>query len=77
MPGVDGSRAFSIANPPSQAESVVLHVRKIEGGAATTWLHDRLKVGDELPLSGPYGQFFVRKSDNKDVIFIAGGVRSL
>lgn len=73
VPAVEGSRAFSIANPPSQANSVVLHVRKVEGGAATTWLHNELKVGDTLPLSGPYGQFFVRKSDDKDVIFIAGG----
>lgn len=73
VPDVEGSRAFSIANPPSQADTVELHVRKVEGGAATTWLHDHLKVGDTLPLSGPYGQFFVRKSDDKDVIFIAGG----
>lgn len=73
VPNVEGSRAFSIANPPSQADIVELHVRKVEGGAATTWMHDSLKVGDTLPLSGPYGQFFVRKSDDKDVIFIAGG----
>ena len=73
VPGVEGTRAFSIANPPSQAGTVELHVRKVEGGAATTWLHEQLKVGDTLDLSGPYGQFFVRKSDAQDVIFIAGG----
>ncbi len=73
VPGVEGTRAFSIANPPAQAGTVELHVRKVEGGAATTWLHEQLKVGDSLPLSGPYGQFFVRKSDPQDVIFIAGG----
>ncbi len=73
VPVVSGTRAFSIANPPSQADTVVLHVRKVEGGAATCWLHECMKVGDTLPLSGPYGQFFVRKSDPQDVIFIAGG----
>lgn len=73
VPDVEGSRAFSIANPPSQADRVELHVRKVEGGAATTYLHERLAVGDELALSGPYGQFFVRTSDDQDVIFIAGG----
>ena len=73
VPGVEGTRAFSIANPPSQGGTVELHVRKVEGGAATTWLHEQLKVGDTLDLSGPYGQFFVRKSDAQDVIFIAGG----
>jgi phenol hydroxylase P5 protein len=73
VPSVEGTRAFSIANPPSMADTVELHIRKVEGGAATTWLHESLKEGDELPLSGPYGQFFVRKSDGQDVIFIAGG----
>ncbi len=73
VPGIEGTRAFSIANPPSAAGTVELHVRKVDGGAATTWLHEQLKEGDTLPLSGPYGQFFVRKSDMQDVIFIAGG----
>ncbi|WP_151669750.1 NADH:ubiquinone reductase (Na(+)-transporting) subunit F [Nitrincola schmidtii] len=73
IPGVQGSRAFSIANSPSDPSIVELHVRLVPGGAATTWLHETLKEGDELSLSGPYGQFFVRKSDVKDVIFIAGG----
>ena len=73
LPGVEGSRAFSMANPPSVAEAVTLHVRKIPGGAATTYIHDTLKIGDQVELSGPYGQFFVRTSDTKDVIFIAGG----
>jgi len=73
LPQVDGSRAFSIANPPSQANQVVLHVRRVPGGAATGYIHDTLKMGESVELSGPYGQFFVRSSDSQDVIFIAGG----
>lgn len=73
IPGVDGSRAFSIANPPSQAGELELHVRLVPGGVGTSWLHENLKEGDSLAVSGPYGQFFTRKSDSKDVIFIAGG----
>nr|AMR08634.1 2-polyprenylphenol hydroxylase [uncultured bacterium] len=73
VPGVDGPRAFSLANPPSKTDEVELHVRLVEGGAATTYLHQQLKTGDELHLSGPYGQFFVRSSQPGDLIFIAGG----
>lgn len=73
IPGVDGSRAFSIANTPSNAQEVQLHIRQVPQGKATTYIHNDLNAGDELTLSGPYGQFFVRKSDEKDVIFIAGG----
>lgn len=42
-------------------------------GAATRYVHEHLQVGDTLDISGPYGQFFVRKSDDQDIIFIAGG----
>jgi phenol hydroxylase P5 protein len=73
IPGVEGTRAFSIANKPSDDRHVELHIRRVQGGAGTTWLHEQLQVGDTLDISGPYGQFFVRKSDDQDVIFIAGG----
>jgi len=73
LPGVEGTRAFSIANPPSNPGQIELHIREIPNGAATGYIHQRLKVGDTLELSGPYGQFFVRKSDPQDVLFIAGG----
>ncbi|MBY6346313.1 2Fe-2S iron-sulfur cluster binding domain-containing protein [Providencia rettgeri] len=73
VPSIDSTRAFSIANPPSMTGIIDLHVRKVEGGAGTTWLHDELEVGQSLDVSGPYGQFFVRKSDPQGAIFIAGG----
>jgi len=73
IPGVNGSRAFSIANKPSVKQHIELHVRHVPNGVGTTYLHEQLKVGDTLSISGPYGQFFTRKSDVKDVIFIAGG----
>lgn len=73
IPGVDGARAFSIASKPSQPRKLELHIRQVPGGAGTTYLHEQLQVGDTLELSGPYGQFFVRKSDEQGAIFIAGG----
>ena len=73
LPGVEGTRAFSLANPPSRADEVELHVRRVDGGLATGKIHDDLKVGDAVDLSGPYGQFFVRTSQSGDLIFIAGG----
>lgn len=73
IPGVEGSRAFSIANKPSDNQELELHVRLVPGGSGTAYLHEQLKVGDSLSVSGPYGQFFTRKSDSRNVIFIAGG----
>jgi len=73
LPGIDGSRAFSLANPPSRADEVELHIRLVDGGAVTTHIHQQLQVGDQVGLSGPYGQFFIRHSQPGDLIFIAGG----
>jgi phenol/toluene 2-monooxygenase (NADH) P5/A5 len=73
LPGLEGSRAFSLANPPSSADEIELHVRLVEGGAATTFIHQQLKEGDQVAVSGPYGQFFVRSSQPGNLIFIAGG----
>lgn len=73
LPGIEGTRAFSLANPPERADEVELHVRLVEGGLATAHIHQRLQVGDKVELSGPYGQFFVRSCQPGNLIFIAGG----
>ena len=73
LPGIEGTRAFSLANTPRHADEVELHVRRVDGGLATTVIHDELLVGNAVELSGPYGQFFVRTSQAGDLIFIASG----
>ena len=44
IPGVEGSRAFSLASPPQQASEVELQVRLVEGGKGTTYLHKRAET---------------------------------
>ncbi len=76
MPGIEGGRPFSIANSPEEIAKtgeLEINVRIIEGGAGTAYLHNQLKVGDALRISGPYGRFFVRTSDAAPLIFMAGG----
>lgn len=76
IPGLGQSRAFSIANPPAEVErsgQIELNVRIVAGGAGTAYLHQTLKAGDRLRLSGPYGRFFVRRSAAMPMIFMAGG----
>jgi len=76
IPGLGASRAFSIANAPSDVQrnsAIELHVRRVPGGAGTGWLHEQLKTGDRLRLAGPYGRFFVRQSAQLPMVFMAGG----
>jgi phenol hydroxylase P5 protein len=73
VPGHQQPRAFSIASSPATPNDIELHIRIVEGGAATTWLHSDLTVGDKLSFTAPLGRFFVRKSASEPIIFIAGG----
>lgn len=74
IPGLeDAPRAFSIASPPSEQHLIELNVALVEGGKGTHWLHEHLKVGDEIRFTGPYGRFFVRESAREPMIFLAGG----
>lgn len=73
VPGLDQPRAFSIASAPSARRDIELHVRRIEGGAGTTYLHERLHCGDELTFTAPLGRFFIRKSAPGPVLLLAGG----
>jgi phenol hydroxylase P5 protein len=73
LPNGLGSRAFSIASPPSAAGEIELNIRIVPGGEGTAYIHERMQVGDALQLTGPYGRFFVKKSADVPVIFMAGG----
>ena len=76
-------RPFSIANG-AQAESappdggplhgmIELHVRHVAGGGFTSWVNDRLQVGDRLRIEGPLGTFVPREDSERPMIFMAGG----
>lgn len=73
LPGELGFRAFSLASAPSAGKEIELNIRIVPGGAGTTWIHQTLRVGDRLTLTGPYGRFFVRRSASLPSLFMAGG----
>lgn len=66
------SRAYSISSIPEMHKSVQLIIRRVPEGICTTWVHDYMKLGDIVNLTGPFGDFFIRDSES-DIIFIAGG----
>ncbi len=73
LPGGIGSRAFSIASPPSADGEVELNIRIVPGGQGTTYVHETLRAGERVRITGPYGRFFVKKSAAVPVLFMAGG----
>ena len=74
-------RAFSMANYPEEKGVIMLNVRIAsppprapEGtppGRMTAYLFD-LEPGDEVSISGPFGEFFAKET-NAEMLFIGGG----
>lgn len=64
-------RAFSMAN--TEPEVLEFIVKAKPGGHATSYLFDRLSVGDGLRLEGPYGRAYLRAPLARDILCVAGG----
>ncbi len=64
-------RAYSISSAPHQ-KGIELNIKKVPYGLGSSYLHN-LKVGDELQISGPYGDFYLKDSKAK-IICVSGGV---
>lgn len=73
LPDIELPRAFSMANSPSETNVLELNIRRVPGGAATSYIHEQMQEGDRVRLAGPYGRFFVRKSATENVLLLAGG----
>lgn len=67
------SRAYSIGNSPREDGSIDLQIRRQEGGRFTTWAFDKMKIGAEISVRGPLGNFTLFSERETSIIFIAGG----
>ena len=74
------SSAYSMANYPDEKGIIMLNVRinsppprlpDVPPGRVSSYIFS-LKPGDKVTISGPYGQFFARDTDN-EMIFVGGG----
>lgn len=74
------SRAYSMANYPEEHGIIVLNVRVatppprskgVPPGQMSSFIFG-LKPGDEVTISGPYGDFFAKET-NQEMCFIGGG----
>lgn len=73
-PGKTARRSYTIASSPTQRAHVELSVKREEQGAVSRFLHDHVKVGDLVKVSGPFGAFTFTGTDADSVVLIAGGV---
>lgn len=78
-------RAYSMANHPAEGSIIKLNVRiatppwnsskktfkKVNPGICSSYIFSR-KPGDNVTISGPYGEFFIKDTE-KEMIYIGGG----
>ena len=73
-------RAYSMANHPAEGNIVMLNIRiatpppRSEGippGICSSYVFG-LKPGDKCTISGPYGEFFIKETEN-EMVYIGGG----
>ncbi|MGV3529732.1 MAG: NADH:ubiquinone reductase (Na(+)-transporting) subunit F [Flavisolibacter sp.] len=78
-------RAYSMANHPAEGNIIMLNIRlatppfdrkaggfmKVNPGICSSYVFSR-KPGDKVSISGPFGEFHIKKTEN-EMIYIGGG----
>jgi len=74
VPGSEATRSFSMANTTSRDSGQLEFVIKVyPDGLFSSFLDNRLSVGDRLDLTGPFGVFTLREGLDERLIFLGGG----
>lgn len=62
--GKELRRSYSMSSSPLENRLAVT-VKKVSGGQASTYLHDKAQVGDVLEIAPPQGRFFTELNPDK------------
>jgi glycine betaine catabolism B len=81
--GIDGEqvlRSYSISSTPSRPHSLEITVKRVPSaadglppGLVSNWLHDSVRVGSLINLSGPFGKFTCFNHPDRKLLFISAG----
>lgn len=67
-------RSYSIASVPELSNTIELHIRKLENGRVSNWIHDELETGQEIAISEAKGDcFYTPGHPEQDLLLIGTG----
>lgn len=67
-------RSYTISSSPSRPHLMTMTIKRDPRGLVSRYMHDVLKVGDVLPVSGPGGHFdLVSTSPRRRIVMLSGG----
>ena len=65
-------RAYSVASPPHEPQTIELCIQHVEGGIASTFFW-KIKEGDPVSITGPHGNFLLKEPLDYEPVFMATG----
>jgi glycine betaine catabolism B len=78
--GQEVLRSYSISSSPSRPHSLEITVKRVPAatpdlpdGLVSNWLHDNIRVGSEVKISGPMGKFTCFQYPSQKLLFISAG----
>lgn len=73
--GKEVRRAYSLCTSPFVDEDLAVTVKRVDNGLVSNYLADNLKIGDNLKVMEPMGQFVTeyKKENKRHIILFAGG----
>jgi ferredoxin-NADP reductase/Fe-S-cluster-containing hydrogenase component 2 len=72
--GIATNRSYTIASTPTWHDRIEITVKREAHGLVSRWLHDELKVGDEVEIEAPGGTFIFSGSEADDIVLVGAGV---
>jgi ferredoxin-NADP reductase/Fe-S-cluster-containing hydrogenase component 2 len=72
--GVPTRRSYTIASTPTWRDRVEITVKREEHGLVSRWLHDVLRIGDDVEMEAPNGSFTFTGREANGIVLLAGGV---
>jgi ferredoxin-NADP reductase len=80
--GEEVYRSYSISSTPSRPHTLEITVKRVPApsdtpeaapGLVSNWLHDQIKVGSQIKLSGPLGKFTCSPTPAQKLLLISAG----
>ncbi len=67
-------RSYSLASVPRREDHLEIHVKRLKGGAMSTWLNDEARVGDAIDIQGANGSgFYLPGHPDRPILLIGNG----
>jgi ferredoxin-NADP reductase/Fe-S-cluster-containing hydrogenase component 2 len=72
--GIPTRRSYTIASTPTWRDRIEITVKREPHGLVSRWLHDELRIGDEVQIEAPNGTFIFNGQQADSIVLIGAGV---